>query len=76
MSVHGTEILNMVKGQGFLTKDEILKQVENKFGKDVRFHACAFENYSASEVLEFFVSNGKFERDEKGHYRFFCGSDC
>ena len=76
MSVHGTEILNMVKGQGFLSKQDILKQVEAKFGKDAQFHACAFENYSAVEVLEFFVSNGKFERDEQGNYRFFCASDC
>lgn len=76
MSVHGTEVLKMVAGQGFLSKEAILDQVERKFGKEVLFHACAFEGYTAEQVLEFFVDNGKFEQDEKGDYRFFCGAGC
>lgn len=56
---HGHEVLAMMQGNSY-TLESLLKAIHDKFGTEERFYTCHAENLTAEELIEFFISHGKF----------------
>lgn len=60
-SIHGHAVLEMITASGTAyTRDLLLEEINGRFGSEARFHTCAAENMTATELLEFLESRGKF----------------
>lgn len=57
---HGHEILQMMEGNSYSTKQELIDAIIERFGADERFCTCSAENLTAAELVEFFSGRGKF----------------
>ena len=58
--IHGHQVLQMMEGNCYKTKQELVNAVIKKFGKDERFYTCCAENLSAEQLVEFLEEHGKF----------------
>jgi len=59
-SIHGHEVMRMMRESGrLLNKEELAQAIALRFGDEARFHTCALDDLSAHELIEFFESNGK-----------------
>ena len=60
-SVHGHEIMRMIdRAEPPLTRETLQREVDRRFGAGVRFHACADQNMTLADLLEFLGARGKF----------------
>ena len=57
-TIHGHEILNLLKQNKFKSKDELKAALNNKFG-EVNFTNCTKKIYTFEEIIQFFESKGK-----------------
>lgn len=62
---HGHEVLAMMQGNSY-TKESLLKAIIDRFGSDERFYTCHAENLTAQELIDFFISHGKFMPSDGG----------
>ncbi len=59
-SIHGHEVLRLIAAaRPPLTRDDLRRQVAERFGSDARFHTCSGENLTLDELLEFLHHRGK-----------------
>lgn len=61
-SIHGHEVLHMMlaeSGRGW-TEDGLIRAIEERFGRDARFHTCSAENLNAAGLVAFLAERGKF----------------
>ncbi len=58
--VHGHEVLQMMQGKQYATKEELLKEINKQFGTDTLFRTCHAEGLTAGELVDFFEAHGKF----------------
>ncbi|WP_039056687.1 YecH family metal-binding protein [Enterobacter sp. Bisph1] len=66
-SIHGHEVLNMMIETGErYTKESLATAIIQRFGETSRFHTCSAENLTASELVEFLASRGKFIPSDEG----------
>lgn len=63
---HGHDVLHMMEGNSYATKEELVKAIIEHFGKDERFHTCSVENMDAAELVDFLTARGKFMPAEDG----------
>jgi probable metal-binding protein len=65
--VHGHEVLKMMIGSGkTYTKQSLILEITQRFGKDTRFHTCSAENLTAEQLIVFLDSNGKLVHQQSG----------
>ncbi|MCP5158627.1 MAG: YecH family protein [Gammaproteobacteria bacterium] len=65
--IHGHEVMEMMLSSNrSYTKESLCAAILAKFGKDARFYTCAEENMTASDLVEFLESKGKFVETEAG----------
>lgn len=57
---HGHDILNMMNGNTYHSKEELVKAITDKFGSAETFHTCSVEGFSATEIVDFLEKKGKF----------------
>ena len=50
---HGHDVLHMMEGNQYESKEQLVKAVEEKFGTDERFHTCSAEGMTAAEIVDF-----------------------
>ena len=64
-SIHGHEIMRLIAAADPpLPRSGLEAEVSQRFGADVRFHACAGHDLTLTELLEFLSDRGKVvERD-------------
>ena len=61
-SIHGHKVLNLIKEQAeFVSRDDLLKAMEQKFGTDACFHTCSVQNLNSEELVSLFLKKGKLE---------------
>jgi len=58
--VHGHEVLHMMEGNSYETKEALVKAIVDKFGVDERFYTCSAEGMDAAELVDFLSERGKF----------------
>ena len=63
---HGHEVLEMMFGNSYASKEELVKAIIAKFGADERFYTCSAENLTASELVDFLADRGKFMPSGQG----------
>ncbi|MEI7999703.1 MAG: YecH family metal-binding protein [Candidatus Omnitrophota bacterium] len=60
--IHGHDVLNMMMASGkTYTRDSLQKDIEQKFGAKARFYTCSAENMTASDLISFLETRGKFQ---------------
>ena len=63
---HGHEVLHMMEGHSYATKQALVEAIVNRFGADERFCTCSAENLTAAELVEFLADKGKFKPSQGG----------
>lgn len=58
--VHGHEVLHMMEGNSYSTKESLVKAIVDKFGADERYFTCSAEGMTAAELVDFLEERGKF----------------
>ena len=59
-TVHGHEIMRMIdRADPPLTREALQREIDRRFGAGVRFHACADQNMTLANLLEFLRARGK-----------------
>lgn len=58
---HGHEVLHMMEGHAYTTKDELVQAVTERFGADERFCTCSASGMTAAELVDFLEARGKFK---------------
>lgn len=65
--IHGHEVMEMmIASNSSYTKESLCETILEKFGEDARFYTCSQENMTASDLVEFLESKGKFIETETG----------
>ena len=57
---HGHDVLHMMEGNSYSTKESLVKAIVDKFGTEERFHTCSEEGMTAEELVDFLEEKGKF----------------
>lgn len=57
---HGHEVLAMMQGQSYTTREQLIAAIIDKFGAEERFYTCCAENLTAAELVDFLEGRGKF----------------
>lgn len=57
---HGHDVLHMMEGKSYTTKESLVKAIIEKFGPNERFHTCSVEGLTAAELVDFLEQRGKF----------------
>lgn len=64
---HGHEVLAMMQGQSYATREELIEAIIAKFGVEERFYTCCAENLTAGGLVDFLEARGKFmPTDDQG----------
>jgi probable metal-binding protein len=59
-TAHGHEILHLIIGAApGLTRDELRRMTERRFGSECRFHTCSASGMDFDELLRFLEGRGK-----------------
>ena len=58
---HGHEVLHMMEGHSYATREELIAAIEEKFGPDEQFCTCSAAGMSAAQLVEFLEARGKFK---------------
>jgi probable metal-binding protein len=60
-SIHGHDVIHMItEANRAFSKEELVSEIDAKFGEGARFHTCSEENMNAAGLVEFLISRGKF----------------
>ncbi len=57
---HGHEVLHMMEGNSYATKQELVEAIVARFGAEEKFYTCSASDLSAAELVEFLAARGKF----------------
>lgn len=57
---HGHEVLEMMFGNSYSSREELVDAIIRKFGADERFYTCSAENMTSDELISFLEAKGKF----------------
>jgi len=58
---HGHDVLHMMEGNSYATKESLVQAIIEKFGTEERFHTCSAEGMTAEELVDFLEQRGKFQ---------------
>lgn len=61
---HGHEVLHMMEGNNYATKEALVEAIVTRFGADERFYTCSVNNLTAAELVDFLAAKGKFKPTE------------
>ena len=54
---HGHDVLHMMEGNQYESKEQLVKAVEEKFGTDERFHTCSAAVIPSAECLRYTIND-------------------
>lgn len=57
---HGHEVLHMMEGHSYPTKQALVSEIETRFGKEERFFTCSASDMTAAQLVNFLYERGKF----------------
>ena len=56
----GHEVLRMMEGNSYATREELVSAIIAKFGEEERFYTCSVEDMTAAQLVDFLEARGKF----------------
>jgi probable metal-binding protein len=59
--IHGHEVLQMMQGNSYSSKEELVKAIISRFGEEERFYTCSAEGMTAAQLADFLEQRGKFK---------------
>lgn len=59
--IHGHEVLQMMQGNSYSSKEELVKAIISRFGGEERFYTCSAEGMTAAQLADFLEQRGKFK---------------
>ena len=66
-SIHGHEVLHMMLDAGTAyTTEGLIAAIEQRFGREARFHTCSAAEMNAAQLVTFLANKGKFVPQEAG----------
>ena len=65
-SIHGHEVMEVVSYNGTITRADLIAELHEEHGEDIRFHTCMDDDMSAEALINFFVKKGKFIESADG----------
>jgi len=66
-SIHGHEVLHlMLASPRTFTREQLIQEIQDRFGAEARFHTCSAEGMSAAQLVDFLQLRGKFAGPEEG----------
>ncbi|WP_066016959.1 MULTISPECIES: YecH family metal-binding protein [Endozoicomonas] len=76
-SVHGHNVLNLIKEQEVvLSKEALLTAISAAFGEQARYHTCSARELTAEELVDQFVDKGKLIETGEGIQYKGCNCHC
>mgnify|MGYP002719311093 CR=1 FL=1 len=57
---HGHEVIQMMRGNSYPTRESLVQAIIDQFGADARFQTCSAEGLNAKQLVEFLEARGKF----------------
>ncbi len=57
---HGHEVLHMMEGNSYATKQQLVDAIIERFGAEEQFCTCSVQGMTAAELVDFFEARGKF----------------
>lgn len=57
---HGHEVLHMMEGNSYATRESLVEAIIARFGADEQFYTCSAEGMNAAELVDFLEERGKF----------------
>ena len=63
---HGHDVLHMMEGNSYETKEDLVKAIIERFGVEEKFHTCSVDGMNAEELVDFFTERGKFMPAKEG----------
>ncbi len=57
---HGHEVLQMMQGNSYATREQLIDAIVARFGADEEFYTCSAEGMTAAELVDFLEARGKF----------------
>lgn len=64
--IHGHEVLKMMFGNSYSSKEALIQAIIEKFGNEARFYTCSTENMTAEDLVRFLEEHGKFMQTRGG----------
>lgn len=61
---HGHEVLHMMEGKHYATKEDLVKAIVERFGERETFYTCSASGMTAAELVDFLSERGKFKPTE------------
>ena len=59
-SIHGHQVLEMLLASGKArSRASLIEVIEERFGRDARFHTCSAQGMSAADLISFLEARGK-----------------
>jgi probable metal-binding protein len=59
-SIHGHDVLHLIADAKVpFTYASLIEEIQQRWGKDARFHTCSIEGMTAKELLNFLSNRGK-----------------
>lgn len=74
--IHGHEVLQMMEGNKYSSKQELINAIHAKFGNNVLFFTCHDAGLSPEQLVDFFEAHGKFETLADGKFTVDTGNVC
>ncbi len=57
---HGHEVLHMMEGNSYASREELIDAIIARFGAEEKFYTCSAEDMTAAELVDFLEQRGKF----------------
>lgn len=66
---HAHAVMEMMVSSGrAYSRESLLAEIEERFGREVRFYTCSASGLSPRELIEFLAMKGKFRGSEEAFY--------
>lgn len=57
---HGHDVLHMMEGNQYASKEALIQVINQQFGTAERFDTCSVKGMTSDELVDFFEERGKF----------------
>lgn len=65
---HGHDILHMMEGKEYDSKEHLVEEIIHQFGTEERFHTCSADGMDAAQIVDFLDKKGKFLQLDNGNF--------
>ncbi len=68
VDIHAHEVLRMMEGNDYTTKEMLKKAIVDNFGAEQTFCTCSVKGLDIESIIEFLEKKGKFKSSSNGGF--------